>query len=384
MIPSIRLVSRRARILSGHLWAYRSDLQDLKDMAPGLADLEDERGVFLGRGYINPRSEISFRLLTKKKEPIDAGFFTRSIRAAIDLRKRHGLLDEPCRLVYSEADFLPGFIVDRYANVLVVAIGTAGAEGLKPLFLEALENLFPNDAIYEKSDSGARVLEGISPSVGIRKGNPTSPAAVKMDGIPVEIDFINGQKTGAFLDARLLRRHLRQFAKGCRVLDCFSHIGLFSLYAKAGGASSLTVIETDNRAVSAIRKSLPEATLICENAFDILRRMARDKTVFDRIVLDPPAFTKNATSAGSAARGYNEINLRALKMLPPGGLLYTSSCSYHLSREHFLQILRTAAVDAKKQVRVVESFGASPDHPVLLSVPETDYFKGFVLENCST
>ncbi len=420
MIHSLKLKpTRRApRIFSGHLWAYQSEIESLDKIPPGsVCDLHDWRGKFIGRGYVNPKSQISFRLLSEQKEDFDQKFFTRILTTCIQQREQEGLLTEPCRLVFSEGDLLPGFTVDSYplrslasgtslasskpsaiaenfgrhtlgihtidSSLLVVVLGSAGAETLREPFLKALATLFPDRPIFERSDTASRKREGLLPQVGFVKGTLSSPLITKFDGIPVKIDFEKGQKTGAFLDAREMRRHLRAHAKGKKILDCFSHIGLFSRYADAGGAATITVVETDKEATQIIREVLPSATIIEENAFEVLRQMVRDKVDkkrFDRVVLDPPAFTKDARSVGGALRGYNEINLRGMQLLNPGGLLYTSSCSYHLTRELFFEMLRNAAKDAGKKFRIVQTFSAASDHPVLLSVPETDYFKGAVLE----
>lgn len=370
----------RPRILDGHLWAFRGEVRIPAGVAPGrLADLYDGRR-FVGRGYVNPRSEIAFRLLARRREAIDAAFFRRRIAAALDLRRRAGLEDEPARLVFSEGDLLPGFLLDRYGGVLVAAFETAGAEALRTPFLEAVAGLLPGLPIHERSDGRGRTLEGLAPRSGPVSGDPPPVVECRFDGIAVRVDIARGQKTGAFLDAREMRRHLRARAAGMRVLDAFAHIGLFGRYAAAGGAREVVFVETDAAAAAAIREALPGAEVLEENAFEVLRRLERAREAFDAVVLDPPAFTRGPSTVEAAARGYKEINLRALRLLRPGGLLYTSSCSYHLSRERFVEILRAAAADARRDVRLVARFGAAPDHPVLLGVPETDYFKGVVLE----
>lgn len=370
---------RPPRVLAGHPWAYRSELAECPPAPPGaVADLYAGTR-FLGRGTYNPESEIAFRRFTDEEEPLDRDFFVRRLSAARDLRAAAGLLEEPCRLVFSEADGLPGFVLDRYGEVGVLQIGTAGAERFREVFLDALDAVFPGLAIYERSDTPSRAREGLSPRTGPVRGDPPGVVEVSFDGIPVEVDIARGQKTGAYLDARAMRRHLRANAGGATVLDAFAHIGLFSRYAAAGGARAIVAIETDAAAAAAIRRALPEAEVREENAFDLLRAFAREGRRFDRIVLDPPPFTKRARAVEGAIRGYKEINLRALRILAPGGILYTSSCSYHLDRATFLSVLRAAAADARREVRVVASFSADLDHPVLLSFPESDYFKGFAL-----
>lgn len=383
----LRLAGRgRPRILAGHPWVYRSEVDIPAGVTPGaLADLLDGRGRFIGRGYVNPRSEIVFRLLSRAREEIDSAFLDRRLGEALALPARRALLGtgDAVRLVFSEGDRLPGFTVDRYDGLLVVSIGTAGAEALRAPFLEALADRFPEDALLDRSEGAGRRREGLPDRVEWVRGRAEVPVRARFDGIEAAVDPVHGQKTGAFLDAREMRRHLRSTAAGARVLDLFAHIGLFARYAVAGGAASVTAVETDAAAAAEIRSALPAAEVVEENAFDVLRGLERGGARFDRIVLDPPAFTKDARSTAGALRGYKEVNLRALRLLAPGGLLYTSSCSYHVGREAFLDVLRAAAADVRRDVRVAASFAAAPDHPVLLAAPETDYFKGFVLEMVS-
>lgn len=387
MSPPLRLKSARrpSRIVAGHVWAYRSEVVLPDGLRPGaVVALHDARGAWIGRGYANPHSEIAFRLLTRRNdEPIDAAFFQRAVHAAWQLRVAHGLANEPCRVVFSEGDGLPGFIVDRYPPVLVVAFGTAGAHALREPFLAALRDLFPDDAIVERSDTARLAHEGVAARVGVMHGAPVLPVPCRFDGIPVTVDPLHGQKTGAFLDAREMRRHLRAHAAGTRVLDCFAHVGLFARYALAGGATTVTCVETDAAAVARLRVDLPQAQVIAEDAFDVLRTLARERAQFDRVVLDPPPFAKDARSTDGALRGYKEINVRGFRLLAPGGLLYTSSCSYHVDRATFLQMLRAAAADAHGDYRVVALYTAAPDHPIRLGVPETDYFKGVIVERRS-
>lgn len=382
---------RRSRILSGHQWAYRSELQGLSEIRPGeQVDLYDHRGQFLGRGYANPLSEISFRLLTREQNrETDISFFREKIRGALTRREQHGLLNQSCRLIFSEADFLPGFIVDWYKPVAVMAISTAGADRLKDCFMQALtetlRQVFPSDdiRIYERSDNPSRLKEGLTLVSQNLVGHSPDTVLGQFDQVRAEVDFKKGQKTGAFLDARPMRRHLEKNSQGKKVLDCFSHIGLFGRYAHLGGASSVTFIETDSEPCALIKRDLPQCEVIADNVFDVLRDLAKQGKKYDRIVLDPPPFAKDARSIEGALRGYKDINMRAMKILSPGGLLYTSSCSYHIDTQLFLAAVSEAAIDTNSDFRIVENFSAAPDHPVLLTVPETSYFKGLCLELAS-
>lgn len=378
----ILLYPKRSRLNQGHVWAYKSELKGYEDLPAGtLVDVVEPTGRFVARGYANPNSEIVFRKLSHRSELIDVDFFKNKIKAALTLRKSLDLFQKPCRLLHAEADGLPGFIVDFYPPVLVVSSTTAGADCLLPLFLEALSSFFKDYPIYERSDNPARKKEGLSERVRMVFGTLPDPFICDLDGLSVRVDLKQGQKTGLYLDARGLRRDLKTRAKNRTVLDCFANTGLFSRYALAGGAKSVTVVETDERALAVIKRDIPEAQIIGENVFDVLRKFQKEKNnSFDCIVLDPPAFTKDSRSVEGALRGYKEINLRALQMLPKGGLLYTSSCSHHVGKDLFLEVITEAVIDSKRSVRLLKTFMQEGDHPILLSIPETEYFKGFLLE----
>lgn len=372
--------NRRPRILSGHVWAYRSELKIPHDVGVGaIVDLCDTRGAFIARGYVNPQSEIAFRCMSRTRENIDVDFFRRELHRAQENRTTHGLAGEPHRLIFSEGDLLPGFIVDRYANVLVVALTTAGADLLRDSFLAALRAEFPDCSIIERSDSSIRGKEGLPAFNHVHHGDVPERVACEFDGIPVSVDVHRGQKTGAFLDAREMRRHLRAHAHNARVLDCFSHIGLFTRYAAAGGARELTAVDVDDHALAALKTDLPQTHTECTNAFDLLRAYAAERRAFECVVIDPPPFTKSARAKEGAARGYKEILLRGLQLTAPGGLLYASSCSFHISREEFVMIARDAAADAGRMATLEGIYTAAPDHPIILTIPETDYFKGIIL-----
>ena len=379
---------RERRPLAGHPWIYRGEIRRLEgDPAPGdQVEVRDARGRFVGRGYVNPRSQISVRLLTWKDEAIDEALLRRRVQSAIDLRKRCVADAEAYRVIFGEADLLPGLIVDRYGDILVVQFQTAGIEALRGLLVDVLLDLVRPRGIYARNDAPARELEGLERTSGFLYGQFDTLLQISEGGVRFWVDIASGQKTGLFLDQRENRLRLRSFAEGRDVLDAFCYTGGFGLHAAAAGARSVLGIELSKEAAAlAVRNAelngLGEVVQVVErNAFDELRSMDREGRRFDLIVLDPPAFTKGREALDSALRGYKEINLRAMKLLREGGILITCSCSYHLPAELFREMLVEAAADAHRRFRLIEFRGQAQDHPVLLSVRETNYLKCAILE----
>jgi len=382
---------RERRPLAGHPWIYQGEIQRIEgDPAPGeLVEVCDARGRFVGRGYINPRSQIAVRLLTWQDEAIDELFLRRRIQAAIDLRKRWVADAEAYRVVFGEADLLPGLIVDRYGEVLVVQFLTAGMEALSGTLLNPLVDLLQTRGIYARNDAPARELEGLERTSGFLRGQFDTLLQISEGGVRFWVDIASGQKTGWFLDQRENRLRLRSFAEGREVLDAFCYTGGFGVHAAAAGARSVVGIELSKEAAAlAMRNAelngLGEIVRVVEgNAFDELRSMDRERRQFDLVVLDPPAFTKGKEALESAIRGYKEINLRAMKLLREGGILITCSCSYHLPVELFREMLVEAAADAHRRFRVIELRTQAQDHPILLHVRETHYLKCAILEAVS-
>jgi len=381
--------ARQHRVLLGHPWVYRSEVQDVHGhYRPGdVVEVVDHRGRFVGRGYINPASQIMVRLLTRhQQEPIDREFFRRRIRAALDYRRRVVRDTDACRLIYAEADFLPALIVDKFGDYLCVQTLALGIDVHKATLVELLDEMLSPAGIYERNDVSVRELEGLPLKTGFLKGSFDPLVEIKENGLTFLVDLAGGQKTGYFLDQRENRLALRGLAEGARVLDCFCHTGTFSVYAAFFGATSVLGIDISAEALETARRNAARNGLekICTfregNAFDELRAMDRAGERFDLIILDPPAFTKSKETVEGAVRGYKEINLRAMKLLPPGGFLVTCSCSYHMQEELFLEVLMDAARDTGRQLRLVELRRQAKDHPVLPASPETHYLKCAVLQ----
>ena len=375
---------RDTRARAGHLWIYAGEIARREGRPePGDAvDVVDARGRFIGRGHDNPASMISVRLFTHRRdETLDAALVRRRIAAAIAWRRRFLPAGATCRLVFSEGDWLPGLTVDRYGPVLVIQIGTLGMDRLRDDIVAALDDALHPRGIFEKSDMPTRAHERLPPRVEALKGEVPPEVEVEVDGVRQIVAIGSGQKTGLFLDHRDSRRLLLPWAAGRRVLDVFCHSGSFAIAALRAGAKEATGIEIAADAVATARRNaaLNEVADRCRfleaNAFDALREMERAGERYDLVILDPPAFTKSARAADAARRGYKEINLRALKLCSPGGILLTASCSYHVGAEEFLDIVRSAAADVGRPVTLLAQGGQALDHPVNLLVPETRYLK---------
>ena len=388
MVRVVLHKGRERRPMAGHPWIYQGEIQRIEgEPTPGeLIDVRDARGRFIGRGYINPRSQIAVRLLTWQDEAIDELFLRRRIQAAIDLRKRWVADAEAYRVVFGEADQLPGLIVDRYGEILVVQFLTAGIEALGGTLVELLLDLLRPRGIYARNDVPARELEGLQRTRGFLHGQFDTLLQISEGGTRFWVDIAAGQKTGLFLDQRENRLRVRSFAEGREVLDAFCYTGGFGLHAAAAGAKSVLGVELSKDAAALAVKNaelngFEKMIRVVEgNAFDELRSMDREGRRFDLIVLDPPAFTKGKEALQNAIRGYKEINLRAMKLLREGGILVTCSCSYHLSVELFREMLADAAADARRRFRLIESRTQAQDHPILLGVRETHYLKCGILE----
>jgi len=386
-VPRVRLKPRESRrIKRGHRWIFSNEIADpVKDLPPGsLVDVVDERGALVGRGYVNPQSLITIRLLAQAGREIDAAFFRGLLAAARLYRERICGSRTAGREVFGEADGLPGLIVDRYGPFLVVQSLAAGIEVRLPLVLDLLEEIHSPRAIVLRNDAPARGLEGLTAEVRVARGRLDSEDGIvetEVDGLAVEIDLLAGQKTGWFLDQSENRRRLAEYAKGRRVLDAFCYAGAWGLAALKAGAAEVLAVDSSAPAVSAARRNAERNQVgdrfRAEEAsvFDRLRGLDSERSRFDLVVLDPPAFIKSGKKVAEGVRGYREINRLGLRLLAPGGILVSSSCSHHLLAEEFLAVLRRAAADTGRTVRLLEFRGQARDHPVLLSMPETSYLK---------
>lgn len=367
------------RIRHGHLWIYRSDVINAAEAQGGsLVVVRDQNRNFVGQAFFSDSSQIALRFLSHTEEAIDRQWWQKRIREAANRRAQVAANTNAYRLVYSEGDLLPSIIIDRYYDVLVLQTLSQGSEKVKPLLVEILAEQFTPRAIVERNDVRVRQHEGLDLVAGTLYGEAPEEFEIKQDGISFLVSPLSGQKTGSFLDQRENRLAARAVAHG-RALDCFTFAGAFALNL-AGGCDSVLGLDISAEAVPAARRNAERnhagnVEFREANVFDALREMEAAGERFDTIVLDPPAFAKNRASAKAAARGYKEINLRAIKLLNPGGILVTCTCSYHMSEEMFLGIIAEAANDAHRTLQLVEKRTQAGDHPILLGVPETYYLK---------
>ena len=366
------------RLRSGHLWVYRSDVSSVQADPGAVVRLSDDRGRFQGRAFYSDKSQISIRLLTRSDVAIDHAFFAERIQRAAAYRNLIVENSDAYRLVYSEGDLLPSLIVDRYGDYLVIQTLSQSAEQLKSLFVEILVEMFAPKGVLERNDPKVRLLEGLGQRIGVLHGTVPTDVLARENGIIFVHDLAKGQKTGSFLDQRENHRAARRYASG-DVLDCFSYEGGFALTV-ADKCSHVEGIEMAPAALEAARRNqqlnaISNVHFREGNTFDLLKEYDEVGRRFEMIILDPPAFAKNRDSIPAARRGYKEINLRALKLLNPGGFLVTCSCSYHISEALFLQILAEAANDAGRTLSIVERRTQSQDHPIVLTMPETHYLK---------
>jgi 23S rRNA (cytosine1962-C5)-methyltransferase len=370
------------RLRSGHPWVYRSDVRSAQAEPGAIVRVTDERGRYQGRAFYSDKSQIAVRLLTHRNVPVDREFFAERLRRAAAFRQTVVENTEAYRLVYGEADQLPSIIVDRYGDYFVLQTLSQGSEKQKALLVELLLELFTPKGILERNDPKVRLLEGLEQRVGVLHGEVPGEILAKENGITFVYDLAHGQKTGAFLDQRENHWTARRYASG-EVLDCFSYQGGFAL-AVAANCQHVEGIDMGTEAVEAARRnqqlnSIANVTFREGNTFDLLKEYDEVGRRFQMVILDPPAFAKNRDSLPAAQRGYKEINLRALKILEPGGYLITCSCSYHVSEALFLQLIAEAAVDARRTVSVVERRTQAQDHPILLTMPETHYLKCIII-----
>jgi len=382
MNPSVTISPRgEDRLRSGHPWIYRSDVTEARGEAGDIVAVRNRRGQVLGSALYSDRSQIAIRMLTYGEALADAALIRRRLEAAIRFRSTLQIEATAFRVVHGEGDLLPSLIVDRYGEYLIVQTLSQGMEKLTPSIVEALNDIVAPRGILARNDPRARLLEGLEQKVEVLSGDVPSTVTVHELGIEYDVDVWKGQKTGLCLDQRENRAAAALYAHG-RVLDCFSYNGGFALKL-APKATSTTAFDISEDAVARILANAARNDVSVDaragNVFDELRGLERLKERFDTIVLDPPAFAKSRAAVEKATAGYKEINLRALKLLSPDGILVTCSCSYHVNEAAFAEIVYEAAVDAQAHVTVVEKRMQGRDHPVLLGVPETYYLKCFIL-----
>ena len=383
----------------GHPWIYEAEVLRLEGEWEngGLVDAVSEKGKYLGTGFLSTHSKIRVRLVSRNaNDQFDQAFWQRRIQYAWDYRKT--VMGEDiscCRVIFGEADGFPGLTVDRFSDILVTQTLSVGMERLKPMLFPLLVRLLRQDGqeirgIYERNDVAIRALEGLEQNKGwfpLGEPVPDTVTEIRENGVRYRVDVENGQKTGFFLDQKYNRLAVAKLAKGRRVLDCFTHTGSFALNAALGGAEHVTAVDVSASAIemakeNAVRNGLNDRIdFVVADVFDLLPKLAEQgKKEYDFIILDPPAFTKSRKTVDSAQRGYKEINLRALKLLPRGGYFATASCSHFMPSEQFVRMLKSAALDAGVELRQIEARQQSPDHPILWNVPETDYLKFYLFQ----
>ena len=394
-------VSKKAEesLLKGHPWIYDTEVRSI-DSSPTDGDIVDvinRKGRFIGSGFYNSNSKIRIRLISKNaNDKFDSAFFERRIKYAWEYRKTVMGNDlNCCRIIFGEADTFPGLTVDKFNDILVTQTLSLGIEKRKDMIFPLLYKVLSEDGynikgIFERNDVRVRELEGMEqgkgfyPLEGIPVPESTS-VIITENGIRYNVDFENGQKTGFFLDQKYNRLAVSRIAKGRKVLDCFTHTGSFALNAALGGAERVCAVDISEDAVNMAKRNAgmnnlsDRISFVCENVFDLLSSLT-GREGYDFIILDPPAFTKSRATIESAYRGYKEINLRAMKLLPMGGYLATCSCSHFMSEGLFEKMLREAALDAHVSLRRIEYRQQSPDHPVLYNVPETEYLKFYLFQ----
>jgi 23S rRNA (cytosine1962-C5)-methyltransferase len=377
------------RIRAGHPWVFSNEIDRIEGAreAGVAAELYDAAGGFLGCGHYTPHSLIAFRLLSRQREDLDsAGFYEQRIRAA--LAHRQGIYPDlrSYRAVYGESDFLPGLVVDRYNDCLSIQMLSAGMDQRRDLILEALQQVFSPQGIIARNDVSVRSLEKLEEKVEVLAGEIPELVEMRENGLRFLVNLRSGQKTGGFLDQKENHLLLRGLSAGRHVLDCFCYSGSWAIHAASFGAVSVLGIDISARAVAqaesnAALNGLSDRVAFEEcDAFDRLRSLKHEGRRFGVVVMDPPAFVKNRKNIAEATKGYLTVNRRAFELLEPGGWLITCSCSYHMGREPFREMLAQAARLARRDVRLVATCSQAPDHPVLLSFPESEYLKCLVLQ----
>lgn len=394
--PIVKLKAGKERsILRRHPWIFAGAVEKVLNYpnAGDTVQVFSAGGELLGEGAYSPKSQIRVRMWHFERELLDIGnLIAQRLKRAINLRKK--ILPEAfepsgaCRLVFSEADGLPGLIVDKYDDILVCQFLSVGAEKWREIVVNSLQDLLAPEGIYERSDSEMREREGLSGKGGILRGKlPEKPLLIRENDRVMMVDIVSGHKTGLYLDQRVNRSILASFSQEAEVLDAFSFNGGFAVAALAGGATSVTLLDASQPALEAARQNIrlnkfpaSAANFIHGNAFEELRRLAEARHRFDVIVLDPPKFVASAQQLKKGLRGYKEINMQGLKLVKPGGYLLTFSCSGHVSRDIFQKMLAGAALDAGREVQLLQPLWQAPDHPVPTRFPEAEYLKGWLCE----
>ena len=377
------------RIALGHPWIYNNEVDNIAGpIEPGdIVEVYFFDGQLAGRGYINPNSQIIIRLLTRKREEIDAAFFHKKIKDAWDYRQQLGYV-ENCRLVFGEADGIPALIIDKFNDYFVLQTLSLGIEKWKESIVAAINEIFKPKGIFERNDVPVRELEGMVQQKGFLSNEFPTEIMIQENGLQFYVDIENGQKTGYFLDQQDNRRAIKNLVQGADVLGAFTYTGTFEIHAAHYGAKSVLGIDISENAVAQANKNavLNQLDHIVKfeamNAFDVLKKWGKEGRKYDVVMLDPPAFTKSRNNIDKAVTGYKEINLRGMQMIRSGGFLVTSSCTNLVSPELFLETIQMAAWDAKKRIRQVTYQTQSSDHPIIWGMENTHYLKFLIVEVC--
>ena len=387
------VVKPRARILHGHDWVFSSEvLKVFGNPADGdVISLKDGKDHLIGSALYNSKSQIVARRFSRRRQDLDLDFFKRRIARAAEYRVRRGIDPQLCRVVWSESDGLPGVVIDRYGEHFVLQTLTLAMDMRKELIAHAVIELFGAKNIIERNDAPIRRAEGLELRSGVLEGPaPSAPILIEINGTPrrtslqLEVDLLHGQKTGFYLDQRENYEIVAQNAQGRRVLDCFTNQAAFALACAHAGANAVTGVEANSESIGVAQKNAQRNHLQIElkeqDVFQFLREAGKAEAQYDLIVLDPPSFTKTKGGLGDAMRGYHELHVRAFKLLSRDGVLATFSCSHHVTENAFAQMIANALVDARRSARRLRRFEQALDHPVLPTLPETEYFKGVLLE----
>ena len=388
-LPVVHVINgRQKKLLQGHPWVYGNEIERVEgEIVDGdLVTVVDFRGRYMGTGFYNSRSLITVRLLTHRQEEITDELIAARVRAACDYRRfvmqREGT--DSCRLIYGEADRLPGVIADRFGGVIVLQVLALGMERYTQVIADALIACEQPTCLLLNNDDAIRIKEGMTCFTKVLHGELPGETIISENGVKLAVDVRGGQKTGYFLDQKDNHLFLRQFCRDARVLDCFSYIGGFALNAVRGGAREVTAVDISEQAVALICRNAElngaQINAVCANCFDFLRAQVKAGEKYDVVVLDPPAFTKAHANMANACRGYKEIALSAMRLLPAGGVLATHSCSYHMPEDVFVNTVLSAAQDLHRQVRVITLRRQDIDHPVLAGYPESHYLKRLWLQ----
>ena len=381
------VVKPRARILHGHDWVFSGEvLKVFGDPADGeVISLKDGKDKLIGSAIYNSKSQIVARRFSRQRQDLDADFFDRRIKQAADYRIRRGVDPRLCRLVWSESDGLPGVILDRYGDHVVLQTLTLAMDMRKQLIVDSIIKVVGRVTVIERNDAPIRHAEGLEPVTGVLNGHaPSAAVTIEVAGLRFEVDLLEAQKTGFYLDQLQHYRAVAEHARGRRVLDCFTSRGAFALACAAAGAETVIAVEASAESLAAGRANTERNALkvnwVEQDVFAFLRAAEKAEAQYDLIILDPPSFTKTKGGLHNALRGYRELHLRAFKLLSKDGMLATFSCSHHVSEDAFAQTIAAALVDARRSARRLRRFEQALDHPVLPTLPETEYFKGVLLE----